>query len=59
MDSSNNKDSEDDGGVTILEVPLEPTLFYETRRYLYDHRDSYFANVSFYDYFMKYTTHGN
>ncbi|SCU64532.1 MYND finger, putative [Trypanosoma equiperdum] len=45
--------------VAVLEVPLEPSLFYETRRYLYDHRDASFSGVSFYDYFMKYTVRGS
>nr|CCC91761.1 conserved hypothetical protein [Trypanosoma congolense IL3000] len=45
--------------VAVLEVPLEPSLFYETRRYLYDHRDASFRDVSFYDYFMKYTVRGS
>ncbi|RNF16133.1 MYND zinc finger (ZnF) domain-like protein [Trypanosoma conorhini] len=48
-----------EAAVAVLEVPLEPSLFYETRRYLYDHRDSSFAEVSFMDYFMKYTVRGN
>ncbi|CCW61318.1 unnamed protein product [Phytomonas sp. EM1] len=42
----------------FMEVPLEPSLFFETRRYLYDHRDSSFAGVNFNDYFMKYTVRG-
>ncbi|KEG06042.1 MYND zinc finger (ZnF) domain-like protein [Trypanosoma grayi] len=45
--------------VTVLEVPLEPSLFYATRRYLYDHRDASFSDVSFMDYFMKYTVRGS
>lgn len=47
------------GEVVILEVPLEPSLFYETRRYLYDHRDESFAHVDFSDYFMKYNVRGS
>lgn len=47
------------GEVVILEVPLEPSLFFETRRYLYDHRDESFAKVEFSDYFMKYTVRGS
>lgn len=47
------------GEVVILEVPLEPSLFYETRRYLYDHRDASFEAVDFSDYFMKYNVRGN
>lgn len=43
------------GEVAILEVPLEPTLLFETRRYLYDHRDASFEDVTFEDYFMQYT----
>lgn len=46
------------GDVVILEVPLEPSLFFETRRYLYDRRDESFAGVDFFDYFMKYTVRG-
>lgn len=46
------------GEVVILEVPLEPSLFYETRRYLYDHRDESFEKVGFSDYFMKYNVRG-
>ncbi|TPP44088.1 MYND finger family protein [Leishmania donovani] len=45
--------------VVILEVPLEPSLFFETRRYLYDHRDESFAHVDYSDYFMKYTVRGS
>ncbi|EAN98079.1 hypothetical protein C3747_65g58 [Trypanosoma cruzi] len=45
--------------VAVLEVPLEPSLFYETRRYLYDHRDPSFAEMSFMDYFMKYDVRGS
>ncbi|KAG5512039.1 hypothetical protein GH5_07993 [Leishmania sp. Ghana 2012 LV757] len=45
--------------VVILEVPLEPSLFFETRRYLYDHRDESFAHVGYSDYFMKYTVRGS
>ncbi|EPY18619.1 MYND zinc finger (ZnF) domain-like protein [Strigomonas culicis] len=45
--------------ISVLEVPLEPALFFETRRYLFDHRDASFARVNFYDYFMKYTVKGN
>ncbi|GET85812.1 mynd zinc finger (znF) domain-like protein [Leishmania tarentolae] len=47
------------GEVVILEVPLEPSLFFETRRYLYDHRDESFAHVDYSDYFMKYTVRGS
>ncbi|KPA80870.1 MYND zinc finger (ZnF) domain-like protein [Leptomonas pyrrhocoris] len=46
------------GEVVILEVPLEPSLFYETRRYLYDHRDESFEGVEFSEYFMKYNVRG-
>jgi hypothetical protein len=46
------------GEVVILEVPLEPSLFYETRRYLYDHRDESLEEVDFSDYFMKYNVRG-
>lgn len=45
--------------VAVLEVALEPSLFYETRRYLYDHRDPSFGEVSFFDYYMKYAVRGN
>lgn len=44
--------------VAILEVPLEPSIFFLTRRYLYDHRDASFSHVDFNDYFMKYTVKG-
>lgn len=47
------------GEVVILEVPLEPSLFFETRRYLYDHRDESFAHVDYADYFMRYTVRGS
>ncbi|ORC85068.1 MYND zinc finger (ZnF) domain-like protein, partial [Trypanosoma theileri] len=42
----------------VPEVPLEPSLFFTTRRYMYVHRDASFADVSFDDYFMKYTVRG-
>lgn len=57
--NSKKKKEAKKGEVTILEVPLEPSLFFETRRYLYDHRDSSFSNVNFSDYFLKYTVRGN
>ncbi|ESL06416.1 hypothetical protein TRSC58_05911 [Trypanosoma rangeli SC58] len=57
LGSSRKKAQQD--AVAVLEVPLEPSLFYETRRYLYDHRDSSFAEVPFMDYFMKYTVRGS
>eukprot|EP00796_Vickermania_ingenoplastis_P008454 gene8454-5931_t len=47
------------GEIAILEVPLEPALFFETRRFLYDHRDAAFASVDFSDYFFKYTSSDN
>lgn len=47
------------GDVAILEVPLEPSLYFETRRFLYDHRDVSFEKVSFSDYFLKYTVRGS
>ncbi|KPI88049.1 MYND zinc finger (ZnF) domain-like protein [Leptomonas seymouri] len=47
------------GEVTILEVPLEPSLFYETRRYLYDHRDASFEHTEFSEYFMRYSVRGS
>lgn len=43
----------------FLDVPLEPSLFFETRRYLYDHRDKSFDGVSFSDYFLKYSVRGS
>lgn len=48
-----------DTDVSILEVPLEPSLYFETRRFLYDHRDSSFENINFSDYFLKYTVRGS
>lgn len=57
--NSKKKKEAKKGEVTILEVPLEPSLFFETRRYLYDHRDSSFSQVNFSDYFLKYTVRGN
>ncbi|KAK7198383.1 MYND zinc finger (ZnF) domain-like protein [Novymonas esmeraldas] len=47
------------GAVVILEVPLEPSLFFETRRFLYDHRDESFAHVGYSEYFMRYTVRGS
>lgn len=53
------KRSQNSDEVSIVEVPIEPSLFFETRRFLYDHRDSSFEKVSFCDYFLKYTVRGN
>lgn len=57
--SKKKKEAQKKNGVDIFEVPLEPSLFFETRRYQYDHRDSSFSAVDFNDYFLKYTTRGN
>ncbi|KAG8348935.1 MYND finger [Trypanosoma vivax] len=57
--SNKKKKKQQQQHVTVLEVPLEPSLFYETRRYLYDHRDASFGEVAFFDYFMKYTVRGS
>lgn len=61
MNSRKNKKNSRKGEakVLVVEVPLEPSLFFETRRYLYDHRDQTFADVNFSDYFLKYTVRGN
>ncbi|EPY27008.1 MYND zinc finger (ZnF) domain-like protein [Angomonas deanei] len=56
---NNNKNKNKNKEFEILEVPIEPTLFYETRHYLFDHRDESFRHVNFYDYFMKYSVKGS
>lgn len=37
--------------------PLEPSLFFETRRFLYDHRDQSLESVNYEKFFMDYATH--
>ena len=36
--------------------PLEPALFFETRRFLYDHRNESLVNVGYEAFFMQYAT---
>jgi hypothetical protein len=36
-------------------LDLEPALFFETRRFLYEHRDESFGKVGYEQYFMEYT----
>jgi hypothetical protein len=37
-------------------VALEPSLFFETRRFLYDLRDSSLSSIDYESFFMKYAT---
>jgi hypothetical protein len=42
------------GGTTVA---LEPSLFFETRRFIYDQRDESMSSVDYESFFMKYATH--
>lgn len=38
-------------------VALEPSLFFETRRFIYDQRDESMNSIDYESFFMKYATH--
>lgn len=42
------------GGATVA---LEPSLFFETRRFIYDQRDESLNSIDYESFFMKYATH--